>query len=188
MVLNFFFFAFLLIFTPGEYPGLYPINLSRDFRSFLLLGIGLAGSLLLYASWRLAIRLTQVSDGLRDRLLPTVFISGVICATFVYGAGSIIQKIFLRQHNSVVLLQLTLQWFFLCIYFLSAFLVIIHSKLKRYEWKTIFFLLPLIPSWAVRISGRQESQFLIECIFLLFFAGLLFFLDLDSGDALTDKK
>lgn len=160
--LNFFFFAFLLIFTRGECPGLYFIGLGHlpIFSSIAAVFLGLS---VLYASWLIAEKITQGFCRLRERILPVVLISSIICGCFIYAVGGV--------------LYIAGQWFFFCTYFLGAFFLITSSKFKKYDWKTVFFALPLVQSWTTRIFGEGAILFLTEFITFMLLINLLFFSD-----------
>ncbi len=181
VTLNFFFFAFLLIFTKGESPGLSFINLDIK-PKILSVGLSLAtaclGLSVLYASWLAAEKLTQVFYRLKEKILPVTLISGVICACFIYLIGVTTVYLGWWQKDQGALLFVILQWFFFCVYFLSAFFLIVHSKFKKYDWKTIFFILPFIPAWCFRIFKEGQVLFLIEYIVLILLISLLFFTNL----------
>lgn len=188
---NFFIFIFILIFTKGECPGLSYINLDIK-PEILSLSLSLFAACLgvsvIYGSWQVAERLTQGFCCLKDKILPVTLISGVISACFIYAIGLTVIYLGWWQKDQNSLLFVTLEWFYFCTYFLSAFFLISYSKFKNFEWKTIFFILPFIPAWSLRIFKVGQVLFRIEYIGLILLISLLFFTNLKFDYSIKVKE
>jgi hypothetical protein len=190
ITINFFLFIFFLIFTRGEYPGLSYINLEIKpailWLSFSLVTACLGVSVI-YISWQLAEKLTQGLYWLKEKILPVVLVSGVICACFIYAIGlTVIYLGWWQKEQSLVLV--ILEWFYFCMYFLSAFFLISYSKFKNFEWKAVFFILPFIPAWSLRIFKVGQVLFLIEYIGLILIVSLLLFTNLKFDYSIKVKE
>lgn len=179
--LFFFFFSFLLFFTKGESPELSFINFAVKTK-LLSIGLSLAtaclGLSILYVSWLMAEKLIQGFRHLKEKILPVTLISGVICAGFIYLIGLIVVYLGGCLKSPDALLFVILQWFFFCIFYLSAFFLITYSKFNKYDWKMIFIILPFIPAWGFSIFEERKVLFLIEYIILILLTGWLFFANL----------
>ncbi len=189
--LNFFLFAFLLIFARGNYLGSYLIDINIEVKYLSIcfsIGEVFFETSVLYISWLLAEKTIRSFFGIKESILSVVLISGIICGCFVYAIGAISLNAGWWQKDKNILLYVATQWVFFHIYFLSAFLLIRYSKLKKHAWKTIFFILPLIPSLASRIFGEDKVLFLIEYVVLMLLISLLFFIDFSADYAGKVKK
>jgi len=173
---NFFLFAFFLLFTKGESPQLYFINLER-----LTPGLSLVsafwGLFSLYAGWALvdmvASRFISLKI-LKAKILPLTLCSCFITGGLIYLIGLVALNLKLGQFAPGFL---SWQWFFFSLYFLSAFFIINFSTFRTSVWKTIFFILPFLPAWAARVSAGQQVLLISEYIIFILLLLFLFFTD-----------
>ncbi len=161
LTVNFFLFAFLLIFTNGGVCCLSFLNLPTHNKSII---IGSLASTLLnlpifYFSWYIIEEVMRWVNSLKKRssLFLIVLLSGLVAVCLNLLFSAIIKEMAFPR-----------KVFYLFAHFLTAFILINCSKYKHKKWKTIFFLIPLVYIWVVRFSGYQGFILSVErCSFLV---------------------
>ncbi|MBL7196789.1 MAG: hypothetical protein ISS47_01675 [Candidatus Omnitrophica bacterium] len=162
LTVNFFLFAFLLIFSHGGSCSLGFLNLIDSNRTTIV--SSLANTFLIlpifYLSWHIAEEATKYINFFRGRLFPVILLSGIVILLFNY----LVEAIGINIMNSYSLINN----FYFFTHFLAAFLLINCSKYKYRNWKIFFFLLPLIYLWIIRLFGIGSFFLLVEeCVFIV---------------------
>lgn len=178
---NFFFFSFFYIFAKGI-PGIVFLNFTNKFSShsfFLELVHSFLGLILFYISWFMSYKINQYFSPGNNKIFPTAFLSSAICCCFIYAIGRTAISMGYWAVSVVDLFYVTREWFFLSMYFLIAFFLIIFSKFRTKDWKTIFFLIPIIPYWLFHIAGNKAPYFMLQYASLIFFIYFLISMGLE---------
>lgn len=172
LTVNFFLFAFILIFTHGGSCDLDFLGLADSAHTSLM--VSLVNTFLslpiFYLSWYIAEEVVKHSFFLKKRLFAAILLAGLIITII----NSIINIIGINAMLMGNLSFIKLFWFFT--HFFAAFLLINCSKYKYRAWKTSFFLLLLIYIWIIKFSGIESVFLLIEgYVFLMILIFLAFF-------------
>lgn len=156
LTFNFFFFAFILIFSKSGWPILKPMQLESFGQPAMFYRAFFASLwvILFYLSWSIAEGLVKVIGYFRGKVFPVLLFSVIVMAVILRA---------LRVHSSDVGQEVC---FFL--YFQTAYLLVTQSKYKAKDYKGVFFALPFLYNWIKLFSGENHLN--------LFVAGSLFLL------------
>ncbi len=154
---------------------------------------------LLYVSWYLAGRIMQRLSSIKDRLFPTLLLSGLIVSCIVYIVEAMAGvlgwwnwTVFCSQIDKFLIgcpFHPIRKGFYFSIYFLAAYFLIECTKFRRANWKAMFFIIPFIHIFCISIFGPSELVRLIEHIVsLVVLVILVLFSPLDFDFSFDNTK
>lgn len=162
---------------------------------FLITAVTLLGWMLLfYLGWFMAEKILQYSDVLKKRLFFTIFLSSLIITVILCPIVKIISIVDWQRWfvpvipNDIFLIghpkHPFVEGFYFSLFFLAAYFLIGCSEWKGRNWKMIFFLLPFIHLWTVRLFGSGSAVFCQRILIFIAIVILAFF----NRSKLTDLK
>lgn len=154
--------------------------------TWLVSVITIAGWMLLfYFGWFAAEKILQRFSVLKKRLFLTLLLSPMVISAALLPVIKIINMP--NRHklevpaafNDILLIghpgYSFAEGFFFSLYFLGAYFLIECSGWRRKNWKMIFFFLPFIHLWVMRLSGGGDAVFFERVVVFTAVAVLAFF-------------
>jgi hypothetical protein len=162
---------------------------------FFIAVITLLGWMLLfYLGWFIAEKILQYFDVLKKRLFLTIFFSSVVITVILCPIVKIISIVDWQKwlvpliSNDIFLIghpkHPFVEGFYFSLLFLAAYFLISCSEWKNRNWKMIFFLLPFIHLWTVRLFGSGAALFCQRILIFISIVILAFF----NKSKLTDLE
>jgi len=155
---------------------LYPYPPQDKFLYLFLVFIiaSLALACIYYLGWHIAENILLRTGIFKDRLFALVFIAGLITASIIYPLEALginsgwwswkISEASVGRFLPGCPLHPVREGFYLAVYFLAAYFLIECSKYRKSSWKMIFFILPFIHVWTLRLFGTGFPRFLERSI------------------------
>lgn len=149
---------------------------------------------LFYLGWFIAEKILQCFAIFKKRLFLTLFLSSLVISIILCPVVKIISIVNWEKclvpiiPNDIFLIghprHPFVEGFYFSFYFLAAYFLIECSQWRDKDWKMIFFLLPFIHLWTIRLFGSEAAVF---CQRILIFASIVILAFL-SRAKLTDLK
>ncbi len=121
---------------------------------------------LFYLGWFVAEKIMQRFSFFQRRLFPTLLLSSLATASFLYPIEAIGHNLGWWRWQSFIQVSYDVFFidcpphalksgFYFILYFLAAYFLIECSKFKHRNWKMIFFILPFVHLWTIRFFGNS---------------------------------
>lgn len=181
----------LLSLTLADKPAdmnrlLYPVPPEpKAIFTFFIAVITLLGWMsLFYLGWFIAEKILQCFDIFKKRLFLTLFLSSLVISVILCPIVKIISIVDWQKWlvpiipNDIFLIghprHPFMEGFYFSFFFLAAYFLIECSQWKDKNWKMIFFLLPFIHLWTIRLFGSETAVFCQRIIIFIIIVILAF--------------
>jgi len=187
---NFFFFSFfyclfwiwrdisqdLFSLTLADRAAVLPAPFSTTLLALISIITILGWMALFYLGWLCAEKILSFFKGYNKLLFPTLILSSLAISIILFPVGEFINGITWQRWfvpvipNGIFLIghprRLWLEGFYFCLPFLAAYFLIEFSAWKDKSWKMVFFILPFVYLWTIRLFGAEIGVFYGRAIIL----------------------